>query len=250
MAKPTEVASWSTDPGTTLEPSAGEKAAGFQLGEKPRARWLNWLLNISGQWQAYVRDLNTEPEFLNKPFAWLGAHSWGDAVLTPGRLDAQTVATDALVRRTPAPVDLVIPLESFRDFENVGNGRWLHAFDGTQIFTMSADAYARCGFRIPPGHRLLSARAYTFQPSNSTITISLHKLRRGADAPYENVRTSLSSATITVVGSAETVLAGDDYTSNAALDTYQVELVGNLAGCMLRALTVRIMPYGDLGALL
>lgn len=246
MAKPTEVASWSTDPGTTLEPSAGEKAAGFQLGEKPRARWLNWMLNLSGRWQTYLRDLHSETEFLGQNYAWTGSHSHGDAVLSPGRLDAQTVAADTLRRRTPVAVDLVIPLESYRNF---ANGGWSAEAFGKQIVTLDGPSTARFSFRLPTGHQLVSIRAFTFLFPAATLTISLHRLRRSVDAPYDATRSDIDTATLTAEGAGDTTLDGDGYTADAALDVYQVDLTGS-AGCTVRGLTVRVLPYGDLAALL
>ncbi len=38
---PAVTPTWATDPGTTLEPSAGEKAAGWDTNIRPPARWMN-----------------------------------------------------------------------------------------------------------------------------------------------------------------------------------------------------------------
>src|SRR3990172_6473422 len=52
--KPPTLPTWSTDGGTTVEPSAGQKAAGFAVGTKPPARWVNWVLNLVFQWTQYL----------------------------------------------------------------------------------------------------------------------------------------------------------------------------------------------------
>lgn len=54
--KPTSLPVWATDADTTLEPSAGQKAAGFTIATRPPARWMNWLLNTIYGWCAYLSD--------------------------------------------------------------------------------------------------------------------------------------------------------------------------------------------------
>jgi hypothetical protein len=54
--KPTSLPTWATTAGTTVEPSAGQKAAGWTAGTRPPARWMNWLLNVLYQWCAYLND--------------------------------------------------------------------------------------------------------------------------------------------------------------------------------------------------
>ena len=52
--KPSTLPQWSTTGGTTTEPTAGQKAAGFAVGTKPPAKWVNWLLNNIYQWIQYL----------------------------------------------------------------------------------------------------------------------------------------------------------------------------------------------------
>lgn len=52
--KPSTLPTWATTGGTTLEPSSGQKAAGFAVGTKPPARWMNWLLKNLADWIGYV----------------------------------------------------------------------------------------------------------------------------------------------------------------------------------------------------
>lgn len=52
--KPTDLPEWATTGGTTLEPSAGEKAAGWTASTRPPARWMNWLLNLIYKWVQYL----------------------------------------------------------------------------------------------------------------------------------------------------------------------------------------------------
>jgi hypothetical protein len=52
--KPTTLPKWATDAGTTVEPAAGQKAAGFVVSTRPPARWANWLLNNLYTWMQYL----------------------------------------------------------------------------------------------------------------------------------------------------------------------------------------------------
>lgn len=52
--KPTTLPEWATDVGTTVEPAAGQKAAGFAVSTRPPARWVNWLLNNLYTWMQYL----------------------------------------------------------------------------------------------------------------------------------------------------------------------------------------------------
>lgn len=74
MAKPTNLYKWSTADGTTLEPDEAQKAAGFANGEKPPARWHNWLFNGFYRWILYLANLHNEVEFLNKVYHWSEGH--------------------------------------------------------------------------------------------------------------------------------------------------------------------------------
>lgn len=50
------IPTWSTS-GSNIEPSAGKKAAGWQVNERPPAEWLNWLDNSAGQWLQFLADV-------------------------------------------------------------------------------------------------------------------------------------------------------------------------------------------------
>jgi len=48
---PTQFGRWATDSGRTLEPAEGVKDTGWQIDDVPPARWMNWLHNLTYQWQ-------------------------------------------------------------------------------------------------------------------------------------------------------------------------------------------------------
>jgi hypothetical protein len=54
--KPTTHATWATTGGTRLEPSAGQKAAGWTVNTRPPARWENWLRGNSADWHEWAFD--------------------------------------------------------------------------------------------------------------------------------------------------------------------------------------------------
>ena len=57
MPAPIALPIWATNGGTTLEPTLGQKQAGWSAGQRPPARWLNWWKNLTYQW---VDWLNTD----------------------------------------------------------------------------------------------------------------------------------------------------------------------------------------------
>ncbi len=76
MARPA-LPNWATDGGATLEPSAGEKAAGFSASQKPPARWFNWWMNLLYQWCVWLTTGMDDEDF-----AWTGSHEFNGATKT------------------------------------------------------------------------------------------------------------------------------------------------------------------------
>jgi hypothetical protein len=60
MAQPTDLPRWSTDPGTTTEPTEAKKDDGFVAGEKPAAQTHNWLFNTIYLWCDYLKNITSE----------------------------------------------------------------------------------------------------------------------------------------------------------------------------------------------
>lgn len=246
MAKPTEIPTWATDAGATSDPGPTHKARGFQPGKRCPAGWLNWVLSKQGAWLNYLANLQDETEFLNKSYAWLNSHSWGDASIGGGIVSAHEVYIDSLKYREPAIKELVIPLESF---QNYAVGGWNAETNGNQVSAEAAPARMRYSFRLPTQHQLAGIVACINQLADSTVTITVFRLTRAIAAPYLGARIELSSATSTTPGQSELVLAGDSDYSDAALHTYQVDVYSSIVGCGLRSLVARVLPQGDLAAL-
>lgn len=55
MAKPVTVPTWATTGGTTATPTSAKQNAGFVGGEKPPAKFFNWLFNLIYQWILYLQ---------------------------------------------------------------------------------------------------------------------------------------------------------------------------------------------------
>lgn len=108
MAKPGTLPTWATDGGTTLEPSAGEKAAGFSASQKPPARWFNWWMNNVYQWTSYLNGLPTDNDFRNANFTWGGNHDFSNAITVPAGAGNDAGVDNASTSRT-----ILIPLTSF-----------------------------------------------------------------------------------------------------------------------------------------
>ena len=114
MAKPTELGEWATNPGQTLEPSAPQKAAGFIEGDKPPARWINWLWNVAHQWHAYTSNLHGEAEFLNKAYAWTGLHRFAQGFIANSwGVQGEVLYCDADGTVTPKERTIRIPNAAF-----------------------------------------------------------------------------------------------------------------------------------------
>ena len=102
--RPSSTPIWATDSGTKLEPSAGEKAAGFSIGTRAPARWVNWLLNLICQWVSYhdVRDLliavSNWFEQVNPKNFWLNSVAYDGSGLWVAVGDAD--GTDAYIVRS------------------------------------------------------------------------------------------------------------------------------------------------------
>lgn len=62
--KPGTVADWDTNLANLLAASAGQIAAGWANGQIPPSNWMNWWMNLVGQWTDYLRDFE------------LIAHTW------------------------------------------------------------------------------------------------------------------------------------------------------------------------------
>lgn len=53
MSKPTADTKWAAS-ATKTEPSSGQKDAGWSVGQKPPAQWLNWWMDAVDQWKVWL----------------------------------------------------------------------------------------------------------------------------------------------------------------------------------------------------
>lgn len=58
--KPSSVADWDTSLLNLLAPSGGQIASGWTTGQVVPSEWLNWWMNLVGQWTDYLNDLTNE----------------------------------------------------------------------------------------------------------------------------------------------------------------------------------------------
>lgn len=70
--KPASLPVWATSGGVTLEPSAGEKAAGWSAGFRPPARWFNWWMNLVYLWAVWLDAFESEAH------TWTAAQDFAD----------------------------------------------------------------------------------------------------------------------------------------------------------------------------
>jgi hypothetical protein len=93
MAKPTDIPTWATDTNypagtdawsgtaTKVEPTSGQKAAGWEPGQRPPAQYQNWWMGLVSDWIAYFGDPG------EKSIAF-GIHAWNSQRIgLQGRVD-------------------------------------------------------------------------------------------------------------------------------------------------------------------
>lgn len=54
--KPTVIPRWNTGTAARVDPGPGKRASGFANGERPPAKYVNWLLHYLGEWTQYLSD--------------------------------------------------------------------------------------------------------------------------------------------------------------------------------------------------
>jgi hypothetical protein len=96
--KPTDLPNWATDTNfssgsavgkpTKDEPSSGFQAQGWVPGNNFIGKIANWWFNLVYQWCAYVDDLEAQD------FAWTGAHTFTQEIITDGDVTCDNVIAD------------------------------------------------------------------------------------------------------------------------------------------------------------
>lgn len=159
MAKPSDLGLWATTGGTTLVPSGGEKAAGFASGDKPPARWMNWLWNVAYQWHAYVDNLHNETQFLNKAYDWTAAHTFADDVDIAGDLTLDGASNEVLYSAARTLVRRILLTQS--------QGNWVYDPSDGAIKTSGANEGYVLPLDIPVGATLTGVAIGGSQASGS-----------------------------------------------------------------------------------
>lgn len=88
MAKPTADTRWATA-GTKVQPNSGQKDAGWAVGQKPPAQWLNWWMDAVDQWVQWLDDYENTAHSWSQLQKFDGGASAGGADGTHGLFDAQ-----------------------------------------------------------------------------------------------------------------------------------------------------------------
>lgn len=101
MAKPATLPTWDTNATNVATPSAGALSDGFVAGDRPPAKWWNWLFYWITQWIAYQNTSRTRKIVIN---AVDGAISSGFAVDTDGYLELAASASGACYFGLPVRV--------------------------------------------------------------------------------------------------------------------------------------------------
>lgn len=119
MTKPSETYEFATqtNPPAVSDP-ASRRASGFVAGQRLPAKWLNFLLNGAGKWHAYLANLHSEPEFLNKEYTWTAWHRFHGGFTMKNGLGLAGAAnevfyTDDNGALTPRARTVAVPLTMF-----------------------------------------------------------------------------------------------------------------------------------------
>lgn len=56
MPAPSEIPNWATTTANRAKPTSGAISSGFALGTRPPARWVNWLLGMTGDWLGWLNS--------------------------------------------------------------------------------------------------------------------------------------------------------------------------------------------------
>lgn len=198
MAKPVSVVSWATTGGTRLEPTAPEKAAGWSAGERPPAKWFNFLFGLLGDWTTYLNNLHNDGDFLGQAYTWTAAHVFSQTV---------TLGSSALVvyGTPPARVSFAelhkacLPETSDKPVFNA-DGQAISPATGTP-------GTIRVPFRVPSGATISQIRADVFLGSSADVTMTCR--RKTASIGGSNTSTAVGlPVTLSAVSGQQTVTRG------------------------------------------
>lgn len=62
MPEPSELPEWATSGTNRDKPDAGPIASGFLAGERPPAKWVNWLFGVLCDWVAWLKEVTDDHE--------------------------------------------------------------------------------------------------------------------------------------------------------------------------------------------
>lgn len=177
--KPTNTAVWATDTTNTtvgavengqtvkLEPSTGVKQQGWIAGEEAPARWMNWWKNTVHTWVLYLDDLHNSTEFLNKAYAWVGAHSFASPTVFT---NTTTMSNDGVFSAAKTRTKYATLVGQG---DNSGN-TWVlssHAGNGPQLITtLDTQPFAWIHLPMPEGATLQSVRVTYRQGATGRTT--------------------------------------------------------------------------------
>lgn len=179
MAKPTDIPTWATDAGATSDPGPTRRATGFIAGKKLPAKWLNWLLNRQAGWFTYLRDLHTEPEFLNKIYTWTERHAFRGisvglfGLTVVGGADNEIVYGDANGTVKPRERTTYIPLSATAQATATTERGWV-IFSGAAS-SRSTQQDLLIPIQLPTGARLRRVEA---RVSGALTGTKLHLVAR------------------------------------------------------------------------
>jgi hypothetical protein len=173
MAKPSETYPWATDVGATSDPGPTHKATGYLAGTRLPAKWLNYTLNGVHKWFEYVGNLHAETDFLNKVYAWTGAHSFTGGVDVNS--DIRLIGDREITYQSAQTRGRVVPLHAPQNANNMSD--WTQSHLGLHCYNLSSTPVVLHMICPPAGCTLVSVTVTASAVATESplkVVLSLH----------------------------------------------------------------------------
>jgi hypothetical protein len=236
MTKPSNLFTWATTPGSTAEPSPGEKASGFGYGDKVPAPWINWLWNGAHQWFQFLNNLHTEEEFLNKDYSWGGEHSFAGTLTTAQEILYAAPRECSLM----LPLDLSFPCD-VAGSQSLDDGSLGWSTNNGTLQQGAGGVYnaRRWPFRLPHDATLLGARIGYLSPTPQHAQFWLRRIRADRTPPFTPSVTDLAYSDVTIPTQEHPISPlALPATVIGSSDTFAVDVLMSAAGQGIRYIEV------------
>lgn len=180
---------------TKVSAGAGVKAQGWRPGDALGfvGDWFNYWMNQVYLWCTYLGDLHNSADFLNKAYAWVGAHSFeaGSSITLASTTELEYFSARSRTHQIP-----------FGWENNVAGAQFFLTNDGALFMGDISQSYKQA-FRIPEGATLTRVRLVLKQDTVPLVTntvVNVYQNTPDWTAPY-GFPTNSTLATMTATNS-------------------------------------------------